>query len=136
MFRIGALVHLMGCTFYALFASGDLQSWAEPTEEQQSHWPGAVPPPRPPAPPMVQETALVSSIHNLFNKMPNFFIFFYFYLKDGNQFTQINSAPAVNYGATEHVKGNPFLYPRLTEEPVQPGPTDSYMHGSTNDRTY
>lgn len=60
MFRIGALVHLMGCTFYAIFASGELQPWAEPTEEEQSHWPGAVPPPRPPAPPNVQETALVS----------------------------------------------------------------------------
>lgn len=135
MFRIGALVHLMGCTFYAIFASGELQSWAEPTEEQQANWPGAVPPPRPPAPPMMQETNLVSFtltfiLHFLF--LTNILI-----IKDDNQYTQINSQPTVNYGATEHVTGNPFLYPSLTaEEPVQPYATDNYMHGSAEDRTY
>lgn len=28
---IAALVHLFGITFYAIFASGELQPWAEPT---------------------------------------------------------------------------------------------------------
>lgn len=29
---IAALVHLFGITFYAIFASGELQPWAEPTD--------------------------------------------------------------------------------------------------------
>jgi len=28
----------MGITFYGIFASGDLQPWAEPTLEEQKAW--------------------------------------------------------------------------------------------------
>ena len=28
----------MGITFYGMFASGDLQDWAEPTLEEQKAW--------------------------------------------------------------------------------------------------
>lgn len=50
---------------------------------------------------------------------------------------QINNTKAVNYGAVEHVAGNPFAFPStITEEPVQPYATDSYMHGSAEEREY
>lgn len=31
-------MHLAGITFYGIFASGDLQQWAEPTMEEQKAW--------------------------------------------------------------------------------------------------
>lgn len=38
VFKIAATVHLIGCTFYAIFASGELQPWAEPVPEEQKVW--------------------------------------------------------------------------------------------------
>lgn len=38
VFRIAAGVHLFGITFYAIFASGELQYWAEPKMEEQKVW--------------------------------------------------------------------------------------------------
>jgi ACS family sodium-dependent inorganic phosphate cotransporter-like MFS transporter 6/7/8 len=35
---MAATVHLIGCSFYAIFASGELQPWAEPTLEEQKAW--------------------------------------------------------------------------------------------------
>ncbi|UYV73767.1 SLC17A6 [Cordylochernes scorpioides] len=35
IFVIASLIHLSGVTFYALFASGDKQPWAEPPEEEE-----------------------------------------------------------------------------------------------------
>lgn len=31
-------MHLIGCTFYGIFASGELQPWAEPPPEEQQVW--------------------------------------------------------------------------------------------------
>ena len=38
VFTIAATVHLIGITFYAIFCSGELQPWAEPTLEEQASW--------------------------------------------------------------------------------------------------
>lgn len=38
MFTIAALVHLFGITFYGIFASGELQPWAEPPAQEQTVW--------------------------------------------------------------------------------------------------
>lgn len=38
MFTIAALVHLCGITFYGIFASGELQSWAEPIVPEKTVW--------------------------------------------------------------------------------------------------
>lgn len=36
---MAAVVHFIGVTFYAVFASGELQPWAEPsTEEKKKVW--------------------------------------------------------------------------------------------------
>ncbi|EEB20314.1 conserved hypothetical protein [Pediculus humanus corporis] len=60
VFILAATVHFVGVTFYAIFASGELQPWAEPTPEQLKAWEEAAtgnksqivrpPPPRPPIP--------------------------------------------------------------------------------------
>jgi hypothetical protein len=57
---------------------------------------------------------------------------------------QLNLQPTAGYGATEqHVTGNPFAAASnpfanatIAEEPVQPNATDTYMHGTTEDREY
>lgn len=38
VFTIAALVHLFGITFYGVFASGELQPWAEPPQQEQQVW--------------------------------------------------------------------------------------------------
>lgn len=38
VFTIAALVHLFGITFYGIFASGELQDWAEPKSTEQPVW--------------------------------------------------------------------------------------------------
>lgn len=38
VFRIAAGVHLFGISFYAIFASGELQYWAEPVVEEKKVW--------------------------------------------------------------------------------------------------
>jgi len=47
---MAATVHFIGVTFYGIFASGELQPWAEPTEEQVKAW-GVEEPQRPAPPP-------------------------------------------------------------------------------------
>ncbi|CRL01215.1 CLUMA_CG014417, isoform A [Clunio marinus] len=129
VFTIAACVHLTGITFYGVFASGELQPWAEPTMEEQKAW-------DPTAPGAIKETS--------FN--------------DADAMNmQINHTKQVSYGATEHVAGNPFnqnptiapaynqvvnpsnpfAFPStIQEEPVQPYATDAYMHGTAEDRSF
>lgn len=38
MFTIAALVHLFGITFYGIFASGELQPWADPPAPDMPVW--------------------------------------------------------------------------------------------------
>ncbi|KAL1139802.1 hypothetical protein AAG570_006779 [Ranatra chinensis] len=38
VFLMAATVHVIGVSFYAIFASGELQPWAEPPEEQKKAW--------------------------------------------------------------------------------------------------
>lgn len=38
VFTIAALVHLFGITFYGVFASGELQDWAEPVHNERPVW--------------------------------------------------------------------------------------------------
>lgn len=74
---------------------------------------------------------------------------------------QLNQANTVNYGATQHAvnpfsgvataptlsqgnpfaaptvsQGNPFANPSMSTEPVQPYPTDPYMHGTAEQRDF
>lgn len=38
VFTIAALVHLFGITFYGIFASGELQPWADPPQPDMPVW--------------------------------------------------------------------------------------------------
>lgn len=38
MFLLAATVHFIGVTFYAVYASGELQPWAEPESEEKKPW--------------------------------------------------------------------------------------------------
>ncbi|XP_059613523.1 vesicular glutamate transporter 1 [Phlebotomus argentipes] len=107
VFTIAATVHLIGITFYGIFASGELQPWAEPVVEEKKVW-------TPTTAGLTKETT--------FN--------------DPSQ--EISSTTkTVSYGAVEHVAGNPFAYPStIAEEPVQPEPRDTYLHGGVDERTY
>lgn len=49
----------------------------------------------------------------------------------------MNNMKSINYGAVEHVAGNPFAKSlAVSEEKIQPPATDSYMHGAPDDRNY
>lgn len=65
VFIIAACVHIFGVTFYAIFCSGELQSWADPTLEEQKAWNqmdefGQTKPPVPPPPKTMQSEFIVS----------------------------------------------------------------------------
>ena len=62
---------------------------------------------------------------------------------------QINHTNVASYGATEHVAGNPFAsnvpppvvgnpfaQNIMPAAPVQPYPTDTYMHGTADERGF
>lgn len=38
VFLISSIIHMAGVVFYAIFASGDLQPWAEPPTEETPSW--------------------------------------------------------------------------------------------------
>lgn len=113
-----------------MFASGDLQDWAEPTLEEQKAW-------DPVNSGIMKETTFVRK-SRLYNCKMCLIINKNLSQNDPNAMTmQINNTKAINYGAVEHVAGNPFAFPNtITEEPVQPYATDSYMHGSAEEREY
>lgn len=61
VFIMAATVHFIGVTFYAIFASGDLQPWAEPTDEQVKAWTDDAPRrPSVPPQPVLQVTLFYS----------------------------------------------------------------------------
>jgi len=37
VYLIASVIHFMGVTFYAIFASGEQQSWAEPTDDDDKN---------------------------------------------------------------------------------------------------
>lgn len=62
---MAAIVHLCGCSFYAIFASGEPQPWAEPTAEEQDSWVRKTSIKNPTSP-KIQETVFVCIILFMF----------------------------------------------------------------------
>lgn len=67
VFIIAACVHIFGVTFYAIFCSGELQPWADPTLEEQKSWNpmdefSQTKPPVPPPPKTMQSEFIVSML--------------------------------------------------------------------------
>lgn len=118
---IAASVHLVGITFYGIFASGELQPWAEPTLEEQKAW-------DPVATGYEKETTFNDPSGGGGAMGPAAAM---------DPSAQINSTKTVSYGAVSHVAGNPFAYPDvISEEAVQPEAKDSYLHGNPAERSY
>lgn len=123
MFTIAACVHLVGITFYGIFASGELQPWAEPTLEEQKSW-------DPVASGYEKETTFNDPNGTAGAGMgpgagP-----------DGAGAPMHDPSKTVSYGAVTHVANNPFAYPQVVDEPVQPEARDAYLHGNPAERTY
>ncbi|XP_022237814.1 vesicular glutamate transporter 1-like [Limulus polyphemus] len=107
VFLIASLIHFAGVTFYAIFASGELQSWAEP--------------------PVKDEGASWNPLENAFkdeNQSKN---------GDVTGPIAIAGVKQPSYGATVDSQQPMF---DMKKEPVQAPPTDRYMHGSIEDREY
>ncbi|XP_076310551.1 vesicular glutamate transporter 1-like isoform X2 [Tachypleus tridentatus] len=107
VFLIASLIHFSGVIFYAIFASGELQTWAETsTKDQGPSW---------------------NPLENAFkdeNQQQN-----------GNITGPISIAgiKQPSYGATGDSQQPVF---DTKEELVQAPPRDRYMHGSVEDREY
>ncbi|XP_058059544.1 vesicular glutamate transporter 1 [Anopheles bellator] len=124
VFTIAATVHLVGITFYAIFASGELQSWAEPTLDEQKAW-------DPVGSGYEKETTFNAGDNGdgAGGQAPA--------APFGDPAAQINSTKTLSYGAVQHVATNPFAYPNaISEETVQPEARDTYLHGNPTERTY
>ncbi|KAI8125668.1 Vesicular glutamate transporter 1 [Lucilia cuprina] len=125
VFTLAACVHLCGCTFYGIFASGELQPWAEPPAEEKQVW----------SPPMgaitedpTQGAAAAAGYikETSFGETPQY-----------TEQSQMQQPNTINYGATGHVANNPFAMAgvgslattTISEESMQPDAniTDNYQ---------
>ncbi|XP_044254276.1 vesicular glutamate transporter 1 isoform X2 [Tribolium madens] len=128
VFILSAMIHYAGIIFYAFFASGELQDWADPRAEEEKQWN------------QMNEAVPV--------KAPN----------QNNGLLQRQLSGKNNYGSVDKPSpprpqppqqqpppsvpfvpsGNPFLSGSnpFRQEQVQPEAQDTYMHGTVFDRTY
>lgn len=143
VFISAACVHLVGVIFYGIFASGELQPWAEPPKDEAmtpggtvtgKPWDpmeGAAPPPRPAIPPPTysQATAPGDASQPL-SQSTNPFAYGAVNQAAAptNPFNAAWDAAPEAAGYSNHVVG--------AAVGVQPPPTDPYMHGSVHDRAY
>nr|CAG4646208.1 EOG090X04X8 [Macrothrix elegans] len=143
VFVIASVIHFLGVGFYAVFASGELQPWAEPPKEEEPiQTPGPQRPPLPQAP------------WNPFDptQKPQY--------NGDPTYVTTETTPAIqstnpfngrlhSYGATEDYTYqqqiqpqappyNPATFPAdfSNVQQVQPAPQDPYLHGTIQDRNY
>lgn len=104
VFLIASLIHVAGVIFYAIFASGEKQKWAEPPDEQN-------PDEGPSWNPLEHAFSTTST-----DKQPN-----------GDVTTSFCDVKQPTYGTTTSTVDT-------REEYAQPPSTDSYMHGGIGAR--
>ncbi|RWS19831.1 vesicular glutamate transporter 1-like protein [Leptotrombidium deliense] len=117
VFTLAGLIHFGGVIFYALFASGELQPWSEPTPDpnQLPAW-------------KIRQQSIQRQMS----------------IKQGNPpLSQANGElqgkgfaafPQPKYGTADDVQQTSFYDTR--PEYSQPPATDRYMHGTIEDREY
>lgn len=110
MFIIAGMIHFGGVIFYALFASGELQEWAEPKQPPENLQPAWNP------------------LEPGFKGNPNQQI------QNGNVQDGFADYNQTSYGTTGDVQQTSFYQTR--PEYGQPTATDRYMHGTIEDREY
>ncbi|XP_039284455.1 vesicular glutamate transporter 1-like [Nilaparvata lugens] len=113
VFIMAATVHFFGVSFYAMFASGELQPWAETIvgeEKSATPAPGPPqggPPPRPPHPPQPTWDPM----------------------EDATKPTMDGQNQMINYGSMGQQGGQYGYTNHVMTEQVQPESRDTYMHG-------
>ncbi|XP_034944012.1 vesicular glutamate transporter 1 [Chelonus insularis] len=136
VFIMAACVHFFGVTFYAIFCSGELQPWADPSAEEQQSWNpldelGQAKPPVPPPPKTMQSEFIKQpslDVNAAWNNSEQ--------LNESNNYSQ----PVINYGSTE-TNTNPFhstnpFASDIQETQVQPPMLDDYSHDVMQDRQW
>ncbi|RZC34300.1 vesicular glutamate transporter 1 [Asbolus verrucosus] len=145
VFIVSAIIHYVGIVFYAIFASGELQEWADPTAEEEKQWNQmneAVP-----MKPSTQNNGLLQ--RQLSGKINYGSVDTPMPAKPpppsgwmSEDKPQKPTAPPQPYQAPPSApfvpSGNPFLSGNnpFRQEQVQPEAQDTYMHGTVFDRTY
>lgn len=138
VFIIAACVHFFGVTFYAVFCSGELQPWADPSAEEQKSWnamdefgqtkPPVPPPPRTMQSEFIRQPSLTGGTTDDWNsyeqQQPPV---------DNSMYAEQTKAPVINYGAMETNSNNPFhstnpFASDVNATLVQPPATDDYTH--------
>ncbi|XP_022250533.1 vesicular glutamate transporter 1-like isoform X2 [Limulus polyphemus] len=106
VFLIASLIHFGGVIFYAIFASGELQPWAEaPSKDEGPSW---------------------NPLENAFNDTTQ-------QIKGVAALVSVDGTRQPSYGATIDSQKPVFS---TKEELVQALPRDQYMHGNVEDREY
>ncbi|XP_055385994.1 vesicular glutamate transporter 1 [Condylostylus longicornis] len=152
VFTIAATVHLIGCTFYGVFASGELQPWAEPVHEEKQIWSPTTAGFKETTFNQADETSQMqqqgaitygatgNATVNPFGGAPTAppgesGTFFEQHYDQPPQYTQEGVIPQQQQQQYVAPSSNPFAN-TIAEEPIQPPPTGSYMPGTTYDQTY
>ena len=115
VFLIAALIHFAGVTFYAIFASGEKQEWADPPDEEEPTVGQA------PWPPQNRSPVDGTGCYNQYRQQ-------YSTEKDPDEFT----SKMMTYGTSTGMP-DPSMY-STSEEMVQEQGRDSYMNGDMKDR--
>ncbi|CAB3380348.1 Hypothetical predicted protein [Cloeon dipterum] len=139
-FILAACVHFFGVTFYAIFASGELQSWAEPTAAEIASWghpddphaqkklsitPAVPPPPRPAPPPMAGPPATSTNpFLNYGEPAPSY---------GSLDQAQMSSDWGPGYGSMGESGSMPPIPYSNHVEPVQPEARDFYQQPGPED---
>nr|CAG4637745.1 EOG090X04X8 [Chydorus sphaericus] len=140
VFVIASVIHFIGVAFYAVFASGELQPWAEPPLEEEPALlpqPAIAPPPTGPWNPFDQQKGVAA--YN--GTDPNA------YSTETTPAFQSSTNPfngrLHSYGATDGTSAPPYStgssYPTdftSSAQPVQPAAQDTYMYGNVQERNY
>lgn len=111
VFIIACCVHIFGIIFYGIFASGEVQYWADPTvDEKQVSSPSKTG--------TTEETGFVR-LYCMYGYQRSFqFIFLNFIKNEPQANTEIDKT--INYSATQPVANNPYAYAStMLQETVQ-----------------
>ncbi|KAL1509037.1 hypothetical protein ABEB36_003842 [Hypothenemus hampei] len=151
---VSAFIHYAGITFYALFASGELQPWADQAVEEEKQW-NQMNESMPVTKYSTQSNGLMQQ-HQSGGGITNYGAAMETALPPPPQPTAPPHAPntsgvSQNYYQQQEEplgqqsvihSGNPFISSGnlsrnpFRQETVQPEPVDAYMHGTIDDRTY
>lgn len=134
VFITASVIHFIGVAFYAFFASGELQPWAELKEEDDQQPPAVA---WNPFDPNAQKMGLnteqqtLNQEYNTTETTPA--------MHGTNPFNgpmQGYGAVNASVGTTGYLAQNPSFPVYSSVQQVQPNPEDMYMHGGVQDRNY